>query len=115
MYGILWNSTSARSSTGNLDCLISSSFQPVAVSFSSLFLKAYAEQLHDTPAVKNAVRTISTKNAAKNSAKHRICWKKPHGPPFGLHPVFECGILFLLWKSSGAVCRAQQRGKGNER
>jgi hypothetical protein len=79
------------------------------------FGKAFAERFHYTPGGEKAARTISTKKCQNPPAKHRICWKKKFWPSFGLNPVFECGILFLLWKSSGAVCRAQQRGKGNER
>ena len=36
---------------------------------------------------------------------HCICRKNCSAVCFALRPVFECGILCLLWKNAGAVCR----------
>ena len=44
-------------------------------------------------------------------SNHCICRKNCSAVCFALHLLFECGILCLLWKNAGAVCRPSDEEK----
>ena len=63
------------------------------------------------PLSKTRQEPFSQKSAAHSLPNHCICRKNCSAVCFALHLLFECGILCLLWKNAGAVCRPSDEEK----
>jgi hypothetical protein len=63
------------------------------------------------PPYKTGQEPFSQKSAAHSLPNHCICRKNCSAVCFALHLLFECGILCLLWKNAGAVCRPSDEEK----
>ena len=63
------------------------------------------------PPYKTGQEPFSQKSAAHSLPNHCICRKNCSAVCFALHLLFECGILCLLWKNAGAVCRLSDEEK----
>ncbi len=67
------------------------------------------------PLSKTRQRTIFTKNAAKNSAKHRICWKKLCSRPLDCTRFLSVVYCFCYGKVPVRCAGHSKEEKGNER